>query len=54
MRAFLEPDYSPRQEFYDTRFVNVEDDALVYIPNPAKGWANIKDCGNFPCTGIAN
>lgn len=42
------------QEFYDTTFENVEDDALAYFLEPPKKWAIIKDCGSFPCTGPKN
>jgi hypothetical protein len=41
-------------EFYDSEFYNIDGDALAYIMDPKPGWANIKDCGNFPCTAPAN
>ena len=47
-------DYHPRVKFSGTRFENVDDTALVYLFNPPAGWANIDDCGNFPCTAPSN
>lgn len=47
-------DYLPMVEFYDSEFTNIEGDAFAYMMNPNPIWANIKDCGNFPCTGPSN
>jgi hypothetical protein len=47
-------DSIPMHEFYDTKFVNCEEDALGWFFEPPKGWAIIKDCGNFPCTAPKN
>lgn len=47
-------DSTPMQEFYDTTFQNVEDEALGFFFEPPKAWAVIKDCGSFPCTGPKN
>jgi len=44
------PDYVPMHEFYDTKFINVEADAMSYIFDPPQGWANPYECGEFPCT----
>lgn len=41
-------------EFYDTEFENVESDAIAFIMDPKPGWANIADCGNYPCTAPKN
>jgi hypothetical protein len=41
-------------EFYDTEFTNIEDDAMASLMNPDPKWANLEDCGNFPCTGPYN
>jgi len=41
-------------EFYDSKFIDVDGDALSYIMDPNPGWANVKDCGNFPCTAPLN
>lgn len=40
--------------FKRTKFNNVSPDSLAYIKAPAPGWANLKDCGAFPCTGPLN
>lgn len=47
-------DYHPMVEFYDSEFTNIDEDALGYIMHPKPEWANIKDCGNFPCTAPLN
>jgi len=44
-------DYAPAQEFFDCEFIDVEDGAMTYIYDPPKKWANLADCGDFPCTG---
>jgi len=41
-------------EFYNTRFVNTDANALGYFFKPPKKWAIIKDCGEWPCTGPLN
>jgi len=51
---FKAADYIPMHQFYNTKFINVEGDALGYIMDPSPGWANVKDCGNFPCTAPWN
>jgi len=48
------PDYFPAQEFDDVTFTNVEDGALIQFFEPPTKWANIADCGDFPCTGPLN
>jgi hypothetical protein len=57
-RAFeLNPtasDSVPIQEFYDTVFDDIDENALGFLMDPPGGWANIKDCGNFPCTAPWN
>merc|ERR1712100_3323 len=47
-------DYHPMVEFYDTEFHNIDADAIAYLMHPKPGWANIKDCGDFPCTAPLN
>lgn len=47
-------DYHPMVEFYDSEFTNVDGDAFAYLMPPPAGWANIKDCGEFPCTAPLN
>ena len=41
-------------EFYDTQFTDVEDSAMASLMSPNPAWANIEDCGNFPCSGPYN
>ena len=41
-------------EFYDTKFIDLDGDSFAYLMDPPQGWANIKDCGNFPCTAPSN
>lgn len=48
------PDYIVPSEFFNTTFEEVEDNALVFMITPPKKWANLKDCGDFPCTGPLN
>jgi len=42
------------QYFDEIIFDDVANDAVVYLPDPPKGWANISDCGKFPCTAPQN
>jgi hypothetical protein len=44
----------PLHYFNNIKFVNVTDDALVWIEKPAAGWANPTDCGEWPCTAPEN
>jgi len=39
-------------EFFDNTFTDVKNIAYMAEPNP--GWANLKDCGDFPCTAPLN
>ena len=39
-------------EFWDTTFTDVG--SVAYIDSPNPDWANLMDCGNFPCTAPAN
>lgn len=47
-------DIIPIQEIATCKYTNVAYNALVYISNPPGGWANISDCGNWPCTAPSN
>jgi len=40
--------------FRNTKLTNVSPDAMAYFSPPEPGWANLKDCGAFPCTGPLN
>ena len=35
-------------------FINVHNDAVVYLFTPPQKWAIVRDCGQFPCTGPLN
>lgn len=47
-------DLTPIVEFYDTKFIDVDQSAVGYFSGPDPGRANVKDCGDFPCTGKNN
>jgi hypothetical protein len=38
----------------DCTFIDVTDDALAKMDEPKDGWANISDCGEWPCTAPEN
>ena len=38
--------------FNDNTFVNQERKALINLSSPPRGWANMKDCWTFTCTGL--
>ena len=38
--------------FNDNTFVNQERKALINLASPPRGWANMKDCWTFTCTGL--
>lgn len=48
------PDYFPTSKVSDVTFTNVEDEAIIQFFEPPSKWANIADCGDFPCTGPLN
>lgn len=45
-------DYHPMAEFFDTKFTDVTH--VSYIMDPPKEWANLMDCGDYPCTSPMN
>ena len=47
-------DHIPVDKFTGSTFDSVSNDAIAYLSDPNPGWAIIKDCGNFPCTGPEN
>lgn len=47
-------DYTEMHEFFDSEFINVENDAIATLQDPDPKWANNKDCGYFPCTAPYN
>ena len=40
--------------FEAAKFTNVLYDALVYFYDPPEKWANVTDCGEWPCTAPHN
>ena len=52
--AEFQSDYTPMLQFSETKFTDVEKDALVAFKTPPEKWASIDDCGDFPCTGPLN
>lgn len=39
---------------YDNEFIDVKEGAFATLSDPNPGWANLKDCGDFPCTAPSN
>jgi hypothetical protein len=48
------PDFISMQNFDNIEFINCEVTALTYFFEPPQAWANLADCGDFPCTGPKN
>jgi hypothetical protein len=51
---FAASDHIPITKFEDNEFKNIDADAFGYFFDPNPKWANVKDCGNFPCTAPWN
>ena len=47
-------DMSPMHFVTNSRFVNVNLSALIFIPDAPSEWAVVEDCGQWPCTGLSN
>jgi len=47
-------DYVPPQNFKDTTFEDVDDDAFFWWFDAPESWAEIDDCGEVVCTGNKN
>jgi len=47
-------DYYPSVRLVNPSFTNVAHDALAFLMSPPAEWANIDDCGQFPCTSPNN
>lgn len=47
-------DYQPKTNLRRIRFENVHQDAVAFLYTPPDAWANIDDCGNYPCTAPNN
>lgn len=48
------PDFQQQHWFYDNKFINTDQNFLAWAVDPQPGWANIGDCGNYPCTAPKN
>ena len=48
------PDWIAPIYLFNTTFTDVEEGAFALMMDPIPKWANIKDCGNFPCTAPNN
>jgi hypothetical protein len=48
------PDFITMQNFDSLEFINCDTKALTYFFDPPKKWANLADCGDYPCTGPKN
>ena len=47
-------DYIPPHHFEGTKLINVDSGAMAFIMDPKPGWANPKDCVEFPCSAPKN
>lgn len=47
-------DYVPPVHFKGVHFEDVRQEGFTYIFDPPSGWANIADCGEWPCTAPEN
>jgi hypothetical protein len=47
-------DYIAPHHFTDTKLNGIDANAMAFIMNPSPGWANPKDCVEFPCTAPHN
>jgi len=48
------PDFITLQHFEDLEFINCNAESLTYFFDPPQSWANLADCGDYPCTGPKN
>jgi len=53
-RNKFESDKIPPHFFNNCIFDNVDDSGWAFLDKPPTAWANVKDCGNFPCTAPNN
>lgn len=47
-------DKTPQHYFSDSTFTDVDDSGWAFLSKPPTAWANVKDCGDFPCTAPNN
>jgi len=48
------PDFITLQNFENLEFKNCDFDSITFFFDPPQTWANLADCGDFPCTGPKN
>jgi hypothetical protein len=48
------PDFITLQHFENLEFHNCDPEAQTFFFEPPTSWANLNDCGDFPCTGPKN
>lgn len=53
-RNKYDSDKIPQHYFNDCTFKNVDNSGWAFLEKPPTAWANVKDCGNFPCTAPNN
>lgn len=51
---YFNADFYPPVRFINSKLENVDEQAMAYLMSPAPEWANIDDCGQFPCTSPNN
>lgn len=51
---YSQSDYIHSTDVYDSTLTNVADGAMATIFDPLPGWANLDDCGLYPCTAPKN
>lgn len=47
-------DIHPLAYFYDSKFINSNDEGFGYMFTPPNSWTTVRECGSFPCTGPLN
>jgi hypothetical protein len=47
-------DMHPIYYLYDTHFNNITTTAIAWMQTPPDKWANLQDCGEFPCSAPLN
>jgi len=52
--SHYQPDYTPMLEITNSKFIDIEENAFADFLTPPAAWANIDDCGEFPCTAPLN
>ena len=47
-------DKIPMHKFVGCTFKNVDENSMVYFKDSPQSWANLSDCGQWPCTAPEN